>query len=80
MKKETVNIELEDWDYECGDHCCTDYGVRLKVNGVECDNDYAGDNVEQALTFVLEQLGYKVNMINRQNYGTNKRGILKNTP
>ena len=26
-------IELNSWEYECGDGCCYDYGLELIVNG-----------------------------------------------
>lgn len=25
-------IELDDWDWECGDGCCSDYGTSLTIN------------------------------------------------
>lgn len=60
MSKEVVKIELENWDYTCADGCCYDYGTTLKVNGIESDNHNAGDDVETALKFTLNQLGYEV--------------------
>lgn len=58
--KPKIKIELNDWHYQCGDGCCDEYGVNLILNGKVCDNNQAGDNVEQALLFVLEELGYEV--------------------
>ena len=58
MKK--VKIKLKDWHYQCGDGCCDMYGTEISVNGVECGNEYAGDSVEQSLKFVLNELGYEV--------------------
>ena len=62
---EKVKIELEDWDYHCSDGCCSNYGTLIKVNGVECENEYAGDSVLQALEVVLNQLGveFEINEI-----------------
>ena len=54
-----VFITLQDWTYECGDGCCFDAGVSLIVNGVECNNQNAGGDVEQALVFTLKQLGFE---------------------
>ena len=61
MNKGSVDINLEGWDYKCGDGCCTDYGTTISVNGEKCDNEYAGDDVEKALEFTLKKLGYNVN-------------------
>ena len=36
-KKQKLKIELVHWDYTCGDGCCYDYGVRLKLNGEELE-------------------------------------------
>lgn len=56
MKK--LNIELNDWMYECGDGCCTTYGTTTKVNGVEIDN--INEDREIILQKVLEHLGFEV--------------------
>jgi hypothetical protein len=66
MKK--VKITLEEWDYTCGDGCCTDYGTKIYLNGKELEhpdpeiyyNGYVGDNVTTALQAVLKELGYEV--------------------
>jgi hypothetical protein len=66
MKK--VKITLEDWDYTCGDGCCTSYGTKLYLNNKELehpnpdilDNGYVGMSVETALHAVLKKLGYEV--------------------
>jgi len=57
---EKVKIKLKHWDYTCADECCYDYGVVIEVNGEECDDSYAGDDVEKALRFTLEKLGFEV--------------------
>ena len=36
------------------------FGTELIVNGVKCDNQYAGDDVTTALEFVLKSLGHEV--------------------
>jgi hypothetical protein len=59
-----VTIALKSWDYQCGDGCCTDSGTILSVNGIECDDEYVGDNVESSIEFVLKQLGYEPNITN----------------
>lgn len=62
-EKEKLEIELKDWDYTCGDGCCYLYGTELTLNGEVCDNQYAGGDVKQALRFVLEKLGYEVEIV-----------------
>lgn len=53
-----VNIKLIDWDSECADGCCYDYGVKVFVDGVEVANT-DGDR-EVILIAVLKHLGYEV--------------------
>lgn len=63
-----LKITLEDWDYTCGDGCCTDYGTKLYLNGKllehpnpeQWNNNYIGGDVETALQAVLKELGYEV--------------------
>ena len=33
MKK--IKIELDEYDYDCADGCCTNYGTIVTVNGEE---------------------------------------------
>ncbi|WP_296683540.1 hypothetical protein [Flavobacterium sp.] len=66
MKK--LKITFEDWDYECGDGCCTSYGTYISLNDERLehpnpevlDNSYVGMDVEQSLEAVLKKLGYEV--------------------
>lgn len=70
MKKtDKILIELEHWDYKCGDGCCYDYGTSLKLNGETLNhpdeteeerfsNAHLGDEVSLALRAVLKELGY----------------------
>lgn len=72
MKKPKLKIELQGWDYTCGDGCCTDFGTRIILNGEELehpdeeqfDNGYLGTDVETALLSVLKKLGYDVEIEN----------------
>lgn len=54
--KEKLVIELENWEHTYGDGCCYTWGVTIKVNGVELEQD--GSSVQSALKGVLEHLGY----------------------
>ena len=60
-----VTIELDEYDTQCGDGCCTDYGTVTKVNGkeLECHNQDVGTIIEGILT----ELGYNVEVIETYN-------------
>ena len=62
MKK--IKIELNEYNYTCGDGCCTDYGTETKVNGTSlpCHNQDTATILQQ----VLEHLGYEVEI--EENY------------
>ena len=62
MKKEKLEIILDDYQYECGDDCrCLNYGTTTTVNGKELPihNDDTATIVKQ----ILEHLGYEVKVI-----------------
>ena len=59
---EKIEIELKDWDHTCGDGCCYTYGTDIYVNGIKLDEQNAEDS-KNALTAVLEHLGYKVEFL-----------------
>ena len=54
-----LKIKLNEWHYTCGDGCCDKYGVELFLNGKKCGGNYAGEDVEKALTAVLKELGHE---------------------
>ena len=56
----TLDILLDEYNYECGDGCCTNYGIKTIVNGVEMP--FHNIDTETILQQVLEHLGYKVNI------------------
>lgn len=68
MESKKLVIKLEEWDYTCGDGCCYDYGVLLKLNGEILDHpenedfsrEYLGGDTQLALHAVLKKLGYEV--------------------
>lgn len=59
-----LKITLEDWDYECGDGCCTSYGTYIYLNGELLEhpnpeihyNSYIGMEVSTSLEAVLKKL------------------------
>lgn len=63
-----VKILLTDWHYKCGDGCCDIYGTEITVNGDKSDNQYAGDDVEEALKFTLTKLGFDVEFERNNSY------------
>jgi len=65
MDKQKIKIEIDDWMYDCGDGCCTNYGTTTTVNGKEMPliNQDAGTIVRM----VLEHLGYEVELIETYN-------------
>lgn len=65
MPKQKVKIELNYYQYQCGDGCCTNYGTITKVNGVplESHNEDAETIVEQ----ILKHLGYDVEVVSMSN-------------
>lgn len=60
-----LNIVLDEYDYECGDGCCHNYGMNVIVNGVEMP--YHNLDTETILKQVLEHLGYKVTIESKYN-------------
>ena len=63
--KKKVKIHLDEWTYECGDGCCTDYGTTTKVDGVQMK--FQNQDPGTILTMVLEHLGYEVELIETYN-------------
>jgi len=53
-----LNIKFDEYDYKCGDGCCTHYGIVTSINGVElpAHNTDHSTIVRQ----ILEHLGYEV--------------------
>ena len=53
-----MKIRIVEYYTTCGDRCCTDWGVRLFVEGEECGQSFA--DVGDALTYLFRQLGHEV--------------------
>lgn len=70
--KQKVKIELREWDFDCGDGCCNNYGTEIIVDGKLCDNQYTGSDVAASLRFALETLGYDVEI--EETFDTSERG------
>ncbi len=68
-----IKITFENWNYICGDGCCTSYGTKLYLNDKELqhpnpeisDNGYVGEDAQTALHAVLKELGFNVEFENK---------------
>jgi hypothetical protein len=47
-------ITFQDWNYQCGDRCCDEYGTRVKING-KVILEYADVN-KYDLELILKEL------------------------
>lgn len=63
MKK--IKIELDEYDYDCSDRCCTNYGTIVTVNGEEltCHNK----DVSTIIRNILSHIGYDVEVVEKFN-------------
>ncbi len=66
-ERSKININLNEWHYKCGDGCCDMYGTEISFNNEECENEYAGDDVEKSLEFILTKLGIDFEITHTQN-------------
>lgn len=62
-----IKIELDEWIWECGDGCCTNYGTTTQVDGVIMPLD--NQDVGTIVTMILEHLGYEVELIETYDNG-----------
>ena len=53
-----MKIKTVDFEWECFDGCCTEWGVRLWMDETLVEATFA--DVGDALSYALEQLGYEV--------------------
>ena len=65
IQKMKVNIVLDEYNYDCSDGCCTNYGIITSVNGVELSSHNM--DTDTILKQVLEHLGYQVEVISKYN-------------
>ena len=56
-----LEITLKPWYYECGDHCCSEYGLTVTVDGKKVTEH--GDQNFMLLSAVLNHLGHDVKII-----------------
>ncbi|HWL22285.1 MAG TPA: hypothetical protein VNR38_00795 [Ureibacillus sp.] len=57
MAKKKLKVTFEEWDYECGDGCCYEWGRAVYIDGEHIHNHADSD---QAIIEVLQHLGYEV--------------------
>ena len=55
-----LQIELNDYYYNCADGCCTNIGTIVKVNDVELP--LHNQDTQTIITQILEHLGFDVNV------------------
>lgn len=53
-----MKIRTVEYETTCDDGCCSDWGVKLFVDGLECDQTFA--DVGDALSYLLRNLGHEV--------------------
>ena len=58
MESKKLKIVLNEYCYNCGDGCCTNFGMVTTLNGEEldCHNTDTSTIINQ----ILEKLGYEV--------------------
>lgn len=68
VQQRTLNIDLREWHYQCGDKCCDWYGTELLVNGEKVGNEYAGQDTENTLRNLLDYLGFNFTIENSYDF------------
>lgn len=63
MKK--IKIELDEYDYDCADGCCTNYGTIVTVNGEELTSQ--NKDVSTIIKNILSHIGYDVEVVEKFN-------------
>ena len=63
MKK--IKIELDEYDYDCADGCCTNYGTVVTVNGEELTSH--NKDVSTIIRNILSHIGYDVEVVEKFN-------------
>ncbi len=58
-------VEINEYSYDCGDGCCTNYGTVVTIDGkkLECHNQDLPTQIEQ----ILKHLGYEPKVIYKYN-------------
>ncbi len=46
-------VKLVEWDYECGDGCCYNWGVSMHLDGVKVEEDFTSE--EAALKWLIQK-------------------------
>ena len=73
MANSKVKLKFKSWHYQCGDGCCDDFGTDVFVNdeivenedGLNINSDY---DTEGTIKYILEKLGYEVEIENTYEY------------
>ena len=58
-----MKIETEDYVWECGDGCCTQYGTYLYIDGKKLEDREFSSSGDAYLYVLQEMLGHEVDYI-----------------
>lgn len=58
-----MKIETEEYMWECGDGCCTQYGTYLYIDGKKLEDREFSDPTDAYLYVLQEILGHQVDFI-----------------
>ena len=58
-----MKIETEDYVWECGDGCCTQYGTYLYIDGKKLEDREFSSSGDAYLYILQEMLGHEVDYI-----------------
>lgn len=62
-----MKIETEDYAWECGDGCCTQYGTYLYIDGKKLEDREFSSSCDAYLYVLQEMLGHEVDYIYNEN-------------
>lgn len=65
FRYQKVKIVIDEYYYDCGDGCCTNYGLNVQINDV--DLPYKNMDVGTQVRQILEHLGYEVDLTETYN-------------
>ena len=66
-------IRLEDYDYECGDGCCSEWGTRLYFNDELITEHAEHDFDEDLFRAIFKAIGHEVEIHQAESIETNRK-------
>lgn len=55
-----LTLQIEEWDYNCGDGCCYEYGETLSIDDEEVYKSHMEFIDRDLVKTILKHLGYSV--------------------